>query len=91
MRDMTSTVLKTAVKGFVVPACGSGESNSAVRVRTKTSRTITYQPIIVTAPGTFTGYSQPINIFQVDGEHGYNGLYANYRSKIANMNILPAF
>ncbi|MCG7489340.1 adhesin [Vibrio sp. Of14-4] len=80
--------VKAAVNNFVVPACRSGESYSDCEERTKTSLTITYQPIIVTAPGTFTGYSQAINIFQVDGEHGYNGLYANYRSKIANMDIL---
>ncbi|WP_114783486.1 adhesin [Vibrio tetraodonis] len=80
--------VKTAVKGFVVPACGSNENNNSCESRTKTSRRITYQPIIVTAPGTFTGYSQAINIFQVDGKGGYNGLYANYRSVIANMDIL---
>lgn len=44
--------------------------------------------MIVTRNGTFTSYNAPANIFQVDGSQGYNGRFANYRSRISNMNIL---
>ncbi|MHA7231522.1 hypothetical protein ACVT98_22995 [Vibrio campbellii] len=44
--------VKTAVDGFRVPECGASEDNNACESRTKTSKTITYQPIIVTGPGT---------------------------------------
>nr|WP_231692820.1 adhesin [Vibrio campbellii] len=80
--------VKTAVDGFRVPQCSASEDNNACESRTKTSKTITYQPIIVTGPGDFSGYSAPVNIFQLDGELGYNGAYANYRSVIQNMDIL---
>ncbi|MCY9843215.1 fimbrial protein [Vibrio caribbeanicus] len=79
---------KVAINNFIVSECYSYESDQACEKRTRTTRTITYQPIIVTDAGEFRGYSSPVNIFQVDGEIGYNGKFANYRSVIANMDIL---
>jgi major type 1 subunit fimbrin (pilin) len=79
---------KVAINNFIVSECYSYESDQACEKRTRTTRTITYQPIIVTDSGEFRGYSSPVNIFQVDGEIGYNGKFANYRSVIANMDIL---
>lgn len=79
---------KVAINNFIVSECYSYESDQACEKRTRTTRTITYQPIIVTDSGEFKGYSSPVNIFQVDGEIGYNGKFANYRSVIANMDIL---
>ncbi len=79
---------KTPVSGFVVERCKTGESNSVCEARTQITKVITFQPIIVTAPGTFTGYSSALNIFQVDGEKGYNNRYANYFSVIENMDVL---
>ena len=79
---------KVAINNFIVSECYSYESNERCEERTRTTRTITYQPIIVTDSGEFRGYNSPVNIFQVDGEVGYNGKYANYRSVIANMDIL---
>lgn len=79
---------KVAINNFIVSECYSYESDRACEKRTRTTRTITYQPIIVTDSGKFRGYSSPVNIFQVDGEIGYNGKFANYRSVIANMDIL---
>ncbi len=79
---------KVAINNFIVSECYSYESDQTCEKRTRTTRTITYQPIIVTDSGEFRGYSSPVNIFQVDGEIGYNGKFANYRSVIANMDIL---
>ncbi|MGV3001127.1 fimbrial protein [Vibrio sp.] len=79
---------KTPVESFIVDKCATGETNSACEVRTKVTKTITYQPIIVTGPGTFEGYSSPLNIFQVDGVKGYNGKYSNYNAVIENMDVL---
>lgn len=80
--------VKAAVDGFRVPSCGKDEDNNACERRTKITKTITYQPIIVTGPGDYSGYSGKINIFQLDGEKGYNGSYANYHSVIENMDVL---
>lgn len=92
--------VKVAINNFIVPKCypykhelpnGSNlpyETDLECEERTRTTRTIIYQPIIVTDSGKFKGYSSPVNIFQVDGEIGYNGKFANYRSVIANMDIL---
>ncbi|NRD74170.1 fimbrial protein [Shewanella sp. VB17] len=79
---------KQAVNGFTIRACKSNESDSQCEKNTKKEKTITYQPLIVTRNGTFTSYNAPANIFQVDGSQGYNGRFANYRSRISNMNIL---
>lgn len=79
---------KTPVEGFIVDKCRIFETNSRCESRTKTTKTITFQPIIVTGPGIFTGYSSPLNIFQVDGSGGYNSLYSNYHSVIENMDAL---
>lgn len=81
---------KMAIPGFIVPRCFEGENPRSCESRTSTTRIITYQPIIVTGPGNFNGYSSPVNIFQVDGQLGYNGKYANYFSRIENMNILES-
>ncbi|MEZ8088073.1 adhesin [Vibrio sp. 1S139] len=80
--------IKSTVDGFIVPPCNEGESAEDCEVSTQVSKTITYQPIIVTGPGNFVGYNDPVNIFQLDGELGYNSLYANYYSFIQNMDIL---
>nr|WP_225247115.1 adhesin [Vibrio campbellii] len=79
---------KRAIPGFIVPRCNAGESQRSCELRTTTTRIITYQPIIVAGRGNFNGYSSPVNIFQVDGQLGYNGKYANYFSRIENMNVL---
>lgn len=80
--------VKVPVDGFIVPNCKSNDDRKYCERKTKTTRTITYQPIIVTGPGTFYGYGNPVNIFQLDGEHGYNKEYSNYRSVIGNMDLL---
>lgn len=79
---------KAPVEGFVVQACDSNESNQDCESRTRVTKVITYQPIILTAPGSFTGYPSPLNIFQLDGEEGYNIKFNNYYSVIDNMDIL---
>ncbi|WP_244949868.1 adhesin [Vibrio sagamiensis] len=82
---------KMPVDGFIVPSCKSSniyDDYVECENNTKTSTTITYQPIIVTGPGDFSGYRAPINIFQLDGEFGYNKEYSNYRSVIGNMGLL---
>lgn len=79
---------KRAVDGFVIDKCSHFESDNQCEQRTRVTKTITYQPIIITAPGVFTGYSGPVNIFQVDGELGYNGLFSNYNIVIENMDVL---
>ncbi|MDR9827789.1 fimbrial protein [Vibrio sp. FNV 38] len=79
---------RVPVDGFRVRGCYTHESNLECERNTQISLVVEYYPIIVKGPGKFQGYSQPVGIFQVDGEGGYNHAYQNYYSMIRNMDAL---
>ncbi|MGL6315027.1 fimbrial protein [Vibrio sp. WXL103] len=74
--------------GIHLRGCYNNESNKKCESATSTTVKLEYYPIIVKGPGTFTGYSQPVGIFQLDGEMGYNVAYANFYTVIQNMDAL---
>ncbi|WP_307697833.1 fimbrial protein, partial [Vibrio azureus] len=77
---------KVPIPGFEVEGCSHSVSYDYCEKSTIKTKTFTYQPIIVTGPGDFSGYRSSINIFQVDGEFGYNGRFRNYRTIIDSFN-----